>query len=47
MFFPVMIAEMWKKPAVQRNADRLRGDGYHVIDPPWDPATTSIAPSPR
>jgi phosphopantothenoylcysteine decarboxylase len=35
VFFPVMTAEMWKKPAVQRNVDRLRGDGYHVIDPPW------------
>jgi phosphopantothenoylcysteine decarboxylase len=35
VFFPVMTAEMWKKPAVQRNADRLRGDGYHVIDPAW------------
>jgi phosphopantothenoylcysteine decarboxylase len=35
VFFPVMTAEMWKKPAVARNVDRLRGDGYHVIDPPW------------
>jgi phosphopantothenoylcysteine decarboxylase len=35
VFFPVMTAEMWKKPAVQRNIDRLRGDGYHVVDPPW------------
>jgi phosphopantothenoylcysteine decarboxylase len=35
VFFPVMTAEMWKKPAVQRNVDQLRVDGYHVIDPPW------------
>jgi phosphopantothenoylcysteine decarboxylase len=35
LFFPVMTAEMWKKPAVQRNVDRLRADGYHVIDPAW------------
>ena len=35
VFFPVMTAEMWKKPAVQRNVDRLRGDGYHVNEPPW------------
>jgi phosphopantothenoylcysteine decarboxylase len=35
VFFPVMTAEMWQKPAVQRNADQLRSDGYKVIDPPW------------
>jgi phosphopantothenoylcysteine synthetase/decarboxylase len=35
VFFPVMTGEMWKKPAVQRNVDRLRDDGYHVVDPPW------------
>ena len=35
VFFPVMTAEMWKKPAVQRSVDQLRADGYHVIDPPW------------
>jgi phosphopantothenoylcysteine decarboxylase len=35
VFFPVMTAEMWKKPAVQRNVDRLRADGYHVNEPPW------------
>jgi phosphopantothenoylcysteine decarboxylase len=35
VFFPVMTGEMWKKPAVQRNVDRLRQDGYQVIDPPW------------
>jgi phosphopantothenoylcysteine synthetase/decarboxylase len=35
VFFPVMTGEMWKKPAVQRNVDQLRQDGYHVIDPAW------------
>jgi len=35
VFFPVMTAEMWKKPAVQRNVDQLRADGYHVIEPAW------------
>jgi phosphopantothenoylcysteine decarboxylase len=35
VFFPVMTGEMWKKPAVQRCVDQLRGDGYHVIDPAW------------
>jgi phosphopantothenoylcysteine decarboxylase len=35
VFFPVMTGEMWKKPAVQRSVDRLRGDSYQVIDPPW------------
>jgi phosphopantothenoylcysteine decarboxylase len=35
VFFPVMTAEMWKKPATARNVETLRGDGYHVIDPPW------------
>jgi phosphopantothenoylcysteine decarboxylase len=35
VFFPVMTAEMWKKPAVQRNVDRLRADGYQVMEPPW------------
>jgi phosphopantothenoylcysteine decarboxylase len=35
VFFPVMTGEMWKKPAVRRSVDQLRGDGYHVIDPAW------------
>lgn len=35
VFFPVMTGEMWAKPAVQRNVDRLRLDGYHVVDPQW------------
>jgi phosphopantothenoylcysteine decarboxylase len=35
VFFPVMTGEMWRKPAVQRGVNQLRGDGYHVIDPPW------------
>ncbi|KIF76692.1 flavoprotein [Streptomyces sp. 150FB] len=35
VFFPVMTGEMWRKPAVQRNVDQVRQDGYHVVDPPW------------
>ncbi|MER6684809.1 flavoprotein [Streptomyces olivaceoviridis] len=35
VFFPVMTGEMWRKPAVQRNAGQLRQDGYHVVDPQW------------
>ena len=30
---PAMNADMWAKPAVQRNVARLRGDGLHVADP--------------
>jgi phosphopantothenoylcysteine synthetase/decarboxylase len=37
VFFPVMSAEMWQKPAVQRNVAQIRHDGHHVIDPPWGP----------
>jgi phosphopantothenoylcysteine synthetase/decarboxylase len=33
-FFPAMTGEMWRKPAVRRNVERLRKDGYHVVDPP-------------
>ncbi|MFE9613008.1 flavoprotein [Streptomyces sp. NPDC006012] len=35
VFFPVMTGEMWNKPAVQRNVDQLRLDGYHVVEPQW------------
>jgi phosphopantothenoylcysteine decarboxylase len=35
VFFPVMTGEMWRKPAVPSGVNQLRGDGYHVIDPPW------------
>ncbi|MFJ4990285.1 flavoprotein [Streptomyces sp. NPDC088732] len=35
VFFPVMSGSMWQKPAVQRNVDRLRQDGYEVVDPAW------------
>ncbi|GGM23930.1 hypothetical protein GCM10010129_80410 [Streptomyces fumigatiscleroticus] len=35
VFFPVMTGEMWGKPAVRRNVDQLRRDGYHVVDPEW------------
>lgn len=30
---PAMNAEMWDKPAVQRNVKQLRDDGVHIIDP--------------
>jgi phosphopantothenoylcysteine decarboxylase len=37
VFFPVMSGEMWGKPAVQRNVERIRADGHHVVDPQWGP----------
>ncbi|MEU5164759.1 MULTISPECIES: flavoprotein [Streptomyces] len=30
---PVMNAAMWSKPAVRRNAEQLRIDGYHLVEP--------------
>ncbi|WP_331729476.1 flavoprotein (plasmid) [Streptomyces sp. NBC_00028] len=33
VLFPVMTEEMWIKPAIRRNVDQLREDGYHVVDP--------------
>lgn len=30
---PAMNNEMWAKPAVQRNVEQLRRDGYELIDP--------------
>ncbi len=30
---PAMNADMWAKPAVQRNIAQLRSDGVHIIDP--------------
>ncbi len=35
IFFPVMGAVMWKKPAVVRNVEQIRADGYEVIEPVW------------
>ncbi|MEN4807100.1 flavoprotein [Pantoea agglomerans] len=35
LFFPVMGAVMWKKPAVIRNVEQIRADGYEVIQPVW------------
>lgn len=37
VFFPVMSGEMWEKPAVKRNVEAVRADGYHVVDPAWGP----------
>lgn len=33
VFAPAMNSAMWEKPAVQRNIETLRADGYHLIDP--------------
>ncbi len=33
IFAPAMNKEMWAKAAVQRNVDRLREDGYHLVGP--------------
>ncbi len=30
---PAMNVAMWRKPAVQRNVQRLRDDGFEVLDP--------------
>lgn len=30
---PAMNCEMWAKPAVQRNLERLRADSVHVVEP--------------
>ncbi|GLX53262.1 hypothetical protein Shyhy01_62120 [Streptomyces hygroscopicus subsp. hygroscopicus] len=30
---PVMNAAMWSKPAVRRNVDQLREDGYQIVEP--------------
>lgn len=35
LFFPVMGAVMWEKPAVRRNIAQLRSDGYQVVEPVW------------
>lgn len=35
LFFPVMGAAMWEKPAVRRNVAQLREDGYQVFEPVW------------
>jgi phosphopantothenoylcysteine synthetase/decarboxylase len=35
VFVPSMNGVMWSKKAMQRNAARLREDGYHIIEPTW------------
>lgn len=30
---PAMNTEMWEKPAVQRNVEQLRTDGFNMVDP--------------
>jgi phosphopantothenoylcysteine synthetase/decarboxylase len=37
VFFPVMSAQMWAKPSVQRNAALLREDGHEIVNPAVGP----------
>ncbi|AWI29966.1 flavoprotein [Streptomyces sp. ICN441] len=50
VYFPVMGARMWHKPAVQRNIARIREDGGLVNEPEWhdgfDPATGTVSHHP-
>ncbi|WP_424217543.1 flavoprotein (plasmid) [Streptomyces sp. BI20] len=50
VWFPVMGAKMWRKPAVERNVARIREDGGIVPEPEWhpgfDPALGATAPHP-
>jgi phosphopantothenoylcysteine synthetase/decarboxylase len=34
IFVPVTNAEMWERPAVQRNVKQIESDGYVVVPPP-------------
>lgn len=33
LFAPAMNADMWAKPATQRNVEQLRADGVHFVEP--------------
>ncbi|MER6031743.1 flavoprotein [Streptomyces sp. NPDC001851] len=50
VYFPVMGAKMWRKPAVQRNVAQLREDGALVNEPEWhdgyDPGTGTTSHHP-
>ncbi|MGW6603194.1 flavoprotein [Streptomyces sp. NPDC055036] len=50
VYFPVMGARIWHKPAVQRNIARIRKDGGLVNEPEWhdgfDPATGTASHHP-
>jgi phosphopantothenoylcysteine synthetase/decarboxylase len=50
VYFPVMGALMWHKPAVQRNIARIREDGGIVNEPEWhdgfDPTTAAVSHHP-
>ncbi|MEC4020205.1 flavoprotein [Streptomyces sp. H27-D2] len=35
VYFPVMGADMWDKPAVKRDITQIREDGHHVAEPVW------------
>jgi len=51
VLFPAMDRTAWGKPAVQRNARRLREDGYRVVEPVQapqtaDPKSSTLVPPP-
>ncbi len=50
VYFPVMGARMWHKPAVRRNIARIREDGALVNEPEWhdafDPTTGTASHHP-
>lgn len=50
VYFPVMGARMWHKPAVQRNIAQIREDGALVNEPEWhdgfDPTTGAVSHHP-
>jgi phosphopantothenoylcysteine synthetase/decarboxylase len=50
IYFPVMGARMWHKPAVQRNIAQIREDGQFVNEPEWhdgfDPSTGTVSHHP-
>ncbi|MFF9347451.1 flavoprotein [Streptomyces sp. NPDC014734] len=50
VYFPVMGARMWAKPAVRRNVARIREDGGLVNEPEWhdgfDPTTGNVSHHP-
>ncbi|MFI8824997.1 flavoprotein [Streptomyces sp. NPDC053431] len=50
VYFPVMGATMWQKPAVRRNVARIREDGGLVNEPEWhdgfDPTTGTVSHHP-
>ena len=39
---PAMDHDMWRHPATQRNVDRLRADGVHVVEPAEGPLASGL-----